>query len=282
MEQDTVQRSKKNTVKFNPDASIEIYIKSMRSWDYKSPEFIAYAKKNYQDLMNGRKHSELPELYHKYNSATKGRRGRLQKFTFFLNWLFIKVTGQTEFIDYLKECYFLTRKMEKNKLKKDALVWKNFDSVLDKLYDDNPGSIFHFRDYLNEKTKSRYAEKRIIERNLVNINTDKFFNEAVGKEEIKKMAIMLWCPWISVEEFDEKFAKSSKFCRKFIDYLRIKKSATRRELMRKFTMKIQDLDKILSSLELRGYIIQDKEKHKVGLVVHLMDKRLWNPMMGFL
>lgn len=200
--------------------------KEIRIWFYKDPALIEYVRENYEDLTNNKIHPEfcfcLSCLYHKYNSEIKGRKGRLQKFPFFIYWLTLIV---------------------------EDFSWDKIDFIIHRLYNDDPNSIFHFRDFIPYKIKFRYKKRKVIE--------DTWNSIKIGQEldrQISEKAPNL------KREGEEILKKSKEVCKnldlliEIFNYVGEKKKTTIREILRKFSIKFSTLIPILNQLKSDGSI----------------------------
>jgi len=137
---------------------------------YRNSEFINYVKKNYQDLREGKTHCSCLCLSCIYHACIK-RGERFRKYPFFIYWLWTEVNNFWT-ADNIEKIIKGQQKFLSSNLEKG---WDKVDYVIEKLYDKNPKSIFHFPE-INEpqKIRYRYWKRAIIEKNLVDLFYEKF------------------------------------------------------------------------------------------------------------
>ena len=243
------------------------YSRNRRVWNYEDHALVKFARENWEGLIKCKKDSILYLFYKEHNSKIKGRKGRLQKFPFFVFWL----------SEIIKEKSIRYYKLNKDEPPIKVSIWDRIDYVLSELYDENPGSIFNFpsRDngwnfsYSN-KIISRYRKREIVENDWIhveaNINLEKKIN---NNSEIKKFLKLDLESANNIKLSLEKLKKDAKLTKKIVDYLKIKKEATKRDLSRKFSKKYSDLYPALFELIYGGIInYNDKERKFVFITTN--------------
>ncbi len=142
---------------------------------YDSPKYVNYVKKEYEDLINGIKHdSHSLRLSDLYYVCTKER--KLKKFPFFIYWLFADTNNlwTRENIKNLIDGYISLVDYDRKE------GWNKVTKILDKIYDEDPNSIFHFPEFDPIKIKHRYQKqkKAVIERTMLEtIKNSSYFSQ---------------------------------------------------------------------------------------------------------
>ena len=228
-------------VKFIIEKAVEDYKGTIQSWGYTDRDFIRYIKENYRGLINKEEKSELFRLYQKYNLKAKGRRGRLQKYPFFIYWLIIKLNGEKEVLDYIEENLSGSAKNQTNKRANKTNFQDKIDHVLKK--------------------------KRIIEECLKNERLDGIYKGAIEgmKEQARESIEAAKVARAVIQDYIAEHVRNEKIIRKLIKYVENGGPKTQREISRKFSLTLAELFPVLSMLESRGVVIWDKKEKRVSL-----------------